>query len=354
MGNCRSNPTSAETKRSRGIDLRIERDAEDDAKKVKLLLLGAGDSGKSTLFKQFRILYGKGFTEAERLSYRPIIQANILGSMKTLIRQAEAMKFLVMATAEKYAVAHAPEGAPVTPALAAAVAALWADEGILKTFGERALFQLNDSAPYFFARAAAVSDAKFVPTVEDVLRCRLRTTGISEEDYWIEHVPFCIADVGGQRNERKKWINSFEGVTAVIFVASLSEYDQALEEDATVNRLVESMELFAEVANSKWFEHASIILFLNKRDLFSAKIAVTDLRHEGGGGLPPRFLDYTGGCNAEAAQQYLIDRFLELSRRDRPILHHVTTATDSHNIKVVFKACKESIMRDNLRRAGLE
>jgi hypothetical protein len=31
---------------------------------------------------------------------------------------------------------------------------------------------------------------------------------------------------GGQRNERRKWIHCFENVTAVIFVAALSEYDQ--------------------------------------------------------------------------------------------------------------------------------
>lgn len=49
---------------------------------------------------------------------------------------------------------------------------------------------------------------------------------------------FEMYDVGGQRNERKKWINCFEGVTAVIFVAALSEYDQCLFEDSTVNRMV--------------------------------------------------------------------------------------------------------------------
>ncbi|RYY87513.1 hypothetical protein EON63_03865 [archaeon] len=44
--------------------------------------------------------------------------------------------------------------------------------------------------------------------------------------------------IGGQRNERKKWIHCFEGVTAVIFVAAISEYDQKLFEDASTNRMV--------------------------------------------------------------------------------------------------------------------
>ena len=35
-----------------------------------------------------------------------------------------------------------------------------------------------------------------------------------------------MMDVGGQRSERKKWLNCFEGIQAVIFVVAMSEYDQ--------------------------------------------------------------------------------------------------------------------------------
>lgn len=40
-----------------------------------------------------------------------------------------------------------------------------------------------------------------------------------------------IVDVGGQKSERKKWIHCFENVIALIYLASLSEYDQCLEEN---------------------------------------------------------------------------------------------------------------------------
>ena len=42
---------------------------------------------------------------------------------------------------------------------------------------------------------------------------------------------FRMFDVGGQRSERKKWIHCFEGVTAIIFIVAMSEYDLSLAED---------------------------------------------------------------------------------------------------------------------------
>jgi len=43
-----------------------------------------------------------------------------------------------------------------------------------------------------------------------------------------------IFDIGGQRSERKKWIHCFEGVTAIIFIVALSEYDLCLIEDQEI------------------------------------------------------------------------------------------------------------------------
>ena len=79
-------------------------------------------------------------------------------------------------------------------------------------------------------------------------------------------------DVGGQRNERKKWIHCFDAVTAIIFVASISEYNQVLFEDHTTNRFVEALDLFEEIVNSKYFIETAMILFLNKRDLLRKKL----------------------------------------------------------------------------------
>ena len=73
----------------------------------------------------------------------------------------------------------------------------------------------------------------YVPNDQDVLRSRLRTTGITETLFELGQLNYHMFDVGGQRSERKKWIHCFEGVHCLMFVAALSGYDQCLVEDKT-------------------------------------------------------------------------------------------------------------------------
>src|SRR5690606_38946773 len=81
-----------------------------------------------------------------------------------------------------------------------------------------------------------------------------------------------MVDVGGQRSERKKWFHCFQDVKAIIFCVALSEYDQKLYEDDLTNRMNESLRVFKDICNNKWFAEISIILFLNKKDIFKKKI----------------------------------------------------------------------------------
>jgi guanine nucleotide-binding protein subunit alpha len=81
-----------------------------------------------------------------------------------------------------------------------------------------------------------------------------------------------IIDVGGQRSERKKWMHHFEDVDLVLFLVALSEYDQALYEDGSVNRLQEALDLFHSICQSQWFTRTAVQLVFNKTDLFREKL----------------------------------------------------------------------------------
>lgn len=114
----------------------------------------------------------------------------------------------------------------LTPDLADMIEKLWADPAIRKGFETRARFQLIDSAAYFFGKVKELCAPDYRPSDADILQTRVRSTGIYQFTFTMDEHKFLVVDVGGQRNERRKWIHCFEGVTAVIFVAAISEYDQ--------------------------------------------------------------------------------------------------------------------------------
>jgi len=226
------------------------------------------------------------------------------------------------------------------------IKALWLDKTIQLTYENRSKFQLTDSAKYFFERVDEVMKDNYLPNAQDVLRSRVRTTGIVENSFDIDGNQFKMFDVGGQRNERKKWIHCFENVTAVIFVAAISEHDQVLYEDENTNRMVEALNLFEEICNSRWFRETSMILFLNKRDLFLEKIKKVSIR--------VCFPEYDGPDTYEAGCDFFRSEFESKNRNpDKQVYSHVTTATDTENISVVFNSVKDIIIRKSLNEAGL-
>jgi len=111
------------------------------------------------------------------------------------------------------------------------VALLWDDEVIQKAFSQRgAKYSIGDSAKYFFDSLERINKKDFTPSLDDILRARVTTTGIFDVPFEINKFAFRLIDVGGQRNERRKWIHCFEQVTALLYFVSLSEYDEKLRE----------------------------------------------------------------------------------------------------------------------------
>merc|ERR1712137_688390 len=155
--------------------------------------------------------------------------------------------------------------------VAEAIKKLWADSGVQECYGRSREYQLTDSAKYYFDDIDRISAPGYTPNNQDVLRSRVKTTGITETRFKVGELTYRMFDVGGQRSERKKWIHCFENVTAIIFLVAVSAYDQNLVEDESVNRMREALTLFDSICNSKWFVKTSIVLFLNKTDIFKEK-----------------------------------------------------------------------------------
>jgi len=326
----------------------------EETRVIKLLLLGTGESGKSTIFKQMQIIYGQeGFSENEKATFRYVLRRNVVESMQTLLMGCTKFGFPFSDAQSKQASEFILNVDPLS-------AAFWVDEikdhivhlwtrepAIQAAYKRRAEMQLIDSAQYLFENMERLGSKDYSPNQADILRARLRTSGIVEKSYKINNVDFKFLDVGGQRNERRKWIHCFQDVTAVMFVAAISEYDQKLYEDEKENRVHEAIEVFGNIANSQYFVNSSMILFLNKKDLFEDKIKIVSLK--------VCFPEYDGKEHSyDDAVAYMQEKFLaKIKDSKRLVYPHVTCATDTENVGKVFDACKQTILQQNLERLQL-
>merc|ERR1712187_590115 len=167
---------------------------------------------------------------------------------------------------------HSTKDPKLNDRIASACKTLWAEDAIKQVYEQRAIMKIEDTSSYFWDKIDDVMEDGFVPNETDMLLVRYRTTGVIEQKFTIKKNIFHVFDVGGQKSERKKWIHCFENVTAVIFVASLSCYDEVMFEDEEKNSMSDSIELFGTICNNEYFKETAMILFLNKKDLSGEKI----------------------------------------------------------------------------------
>lgn len=333
---------SPDMDKSHKIDQHNLEDYRTEKKKIKVLLLGAGESGKTTIRKQMSMVYGKGFTDHDRMDYRRHVWTNIVEGMQELCHGVETLNLhrSLQAKAEFETVVELRSNATLTPAIGATINTLWHDPAIQAAWERRVELQVFDTAKLYFERIAEIAREDYIPSVEDIILARVRSTGIVVDKYNMEGTPFELFDVGGQRNERKKWMHCFDGVDAVIFVTAISEFDQVMFEDDSMNRMVEALTLFEEICNSTHFTNASVFLFLNKGDLYREKIQRVSIESV------PCFKDYEGAPNSyEDGIEYFRKKFQALNRNPaKKIPFHVTCAIDLSSVQTAFDACKDLIL----------
>ena len=191
---------------------------------------------KIAFFKQLKISHGTGFTGEDRSSYRNHIYGQIIEQMKELMLNVEEL----LSTAEfsDYKLSEDAEphikfienvrgDSDITDEIANAIELLWKEEAVKAVFRIRErLNRIEDSSEYFFDEVRRIANKPYTPTDNDLLMVRHRTTGVTTQRFQMEGRSFKIFDVGGQRSERRKWIHCFENVTAVVFVISLSGYNE--------------------------------------------------------------------------------------------------------------------------------
>ena len=288
---------------------------EQEEQIAKVLLLGPGESGKSTVFRQMMIGYGKGISDEERLAFVTTIRVNIVKSLSLLAVQGKQLvkdpECLVAEETQPFVekLMQLDANNPVLDTESVkAIRAVWRDSGIQNLVSTHlSKFQIPDSICYFIERLDEISQESYLPNNEDLIRVRVRTTGILQDVFEMNGRMFRIVDMGGQRSERKKWVLQFDSVVGILFIVAANEFDQTVWETLGTNRMHEALEVFEQVISNPIFRNTTVVLFLNKADLFEEKIRKTSL-----GVCFPEW-DSSKDGDAEAAWKYIEDRFARIA-----------------------------------------
>jgi len=396
MGCCESNPDKS---KDRSVGKELNHGRKQDLNIKKLLFLGSGGSGKSTLFKQLRMIHGDGFNANDKEQFIKHIHTQIINEMKLVIKiyidynlrkqqrekkeaqqndnngylnpddngNEETDELLIYDDIEL----KSEEMKNMTEAqlvlnyqydkskhcldedICSAINKLWTEEAVIKEIYElRNITKIETSSAYFWNKLDEIQDSNYLPANEDILLCRLKTTGLHEQQFEMKGDTMHIIDVGGQRSQRRKWIHCFEYVVAVIFIASLSCYDEILEEDTQVNSMVDQIELFDNICNNHNLSQTAMIIFLNKRDLFRQKyctnhIPLTQCEYF-------KDFQFNDEYDYKLATDYIINTFESMDRsQNKKIFTHLTSAIDTNNIEKVFGDVQEIIIANSLAEAGL-
>lgn len=239
--------------------------------------------------------------------------------------------------------------------LSDSIGTLWAVPAVKARFAETAKVRLNTACEHFFESLERISSAEYVPTDKDILLQRRPTTGLIEETIDHNDTTFTMVDVGGQRNERRKWIHQFENVAAVVYVVSLSAFDEPLYEMETVNSMHDALECFQKTVttDSLWFKQSSLFLVFNKKDLFSDKISTQSMAKC----FDPELYDERkmwteiedSAEREKVNREFIESQFLnEMKENGKQVQTFETCAYEEEVVKDVFEVILEHIVQKNM------
>ncbi|CAD6187234.1 unnamed protein product [Caenorhabditis auriculariae] len=386
---------------SKRIDLELRQAGEELQKKVKILVLGASDAGKSTIVKQLRILYQDGFNDTEMINAIFQIRLNIVEAFK-------AISIILLSTN-----AEIPDGERAVIELFAYSSAkieLMPETEELNVLNTVRFYScmkeffrvykthpgVPDNIHYFFPELPRILLPNYMPTNLDVINMRVASLGVHEISFDYKKYTIRLIDVGGQKTERRKWIHFFEGVTAVMFVVSLACFDQYFEEEIKPptgwdvgmppkkssamlvreasrstehrnslpvpidnphkfsraetlqmmqNRMDESLELFVSIQRNNFLHKSAFLLFLNKCDVFREKLK--NVR------LADHFRSYAGNNDYESASEYIESMFRKEYSNPMLLYTHFTVAIEKNNVEYVFTTACDIVLQGNLNNTQL-
>ncbi len=170
------------------------------------------------------------------MSYVHVLHNNTLTCIWTLVKEATDFGYTFTADEQRSAdvIDACDSRAQLSLPLVEAIEHLWRSSAIQQAYARRSEYWILDSADSFILNARRFIAPDYRPTEEDIVLARKRTTGVVETELKYGNVKWTVVDVGGQRSERRKWLNCFDNAKGLLFVVNLAGFCSPLFEDRTV------------------------------------------------------------------------------------------------------------------------
>ncbi len=243
---------------------------------------------------------------------------------------------------------------------------LWADEGVKRAYELSILEtsvkdQMNPNDAFFLNQVDVICAEGYMPTDEDMLRMRRSTSGSHSLDFEFEPEKFgqkgkksfwTITDVGGQIHERATWYEQFNELDGLIFVLSLSDFDQMSQDSRGANKFVEDgVQLMLQVMRAETLQGVPVVVMLNKADIFKTKLlANKDV------GIKKAFPNYPGDPDDVNASSAYIRDFIRSEIEAQSSVSqnfYITMATDTNMVKNVISKVILNILTQSLQNVGM-
>ncbi|CAM9183788.1 unnamed protein product [Chrysoparadoxa australica] len=327
------------------VDIELQEAELAERKHFKVLLLGAGESGKSTVIKQLKLVYKGKLPPSEAKTFGLALQRNTVTCMQTCLDAMTVVTGGTLTDEEDVAAAHRIRSVAemdkevLTEQIAQDVRRLWATEQVQAAYAKRDKFWILDAAAYYFEHCERFAAPGFEPNEEDLIMARVRTSGVLVTQLDEDPYKFSVVDVGGQQSERRKWIHCFDNVKAIVYLVNLGGYNKVLFEDYSMNRMHESLKLFEEVAKNELFKDTPFYVIFNKKDIFEQEIKHTPLN--------VCFPDYEGAPqDVHTAISHVEKQFIDAFKKHRPgktLKTYVIAARVRLEMKMAWAELKDSI-----------